>query len=227
MAHQRLADDAEQPAGQEVVFHGDEQARLAGGAQHGVHVNRLGHAHIDQPHRHALGLQPRLGLPRLAQQEAVDENGHVLVRRTFRSASHLGFPNLKRLMLIPRHRLQRIMPDVGRIGAVDNLWQGQHQILLVGRAEDVEAGDAAHERHVLDSLVRRPVAVGQEAGHAADQLDRQAADTHVGAHELEGAQGQERGQGVEDGHTAAQGQPGRRADHRLLGDAGVDETAGQ
>ncbi len=114
----------------------------------------------------------------------------------------------------------------GRV-AGEQLRHGQYQIFGVGGAEDLHGGNAAHQRHVFDGLVGGAVAVGQQASHATNQFDGQVGDADVGAHKFEGAHGQKGGERVADGNASAHGEPGRHADHRLFGDAGVDEAVAQ
>ena len=72
--------------------------------------------------------------------------------------------------------------------------------------------------------MRRAVCLGQETGHGADELDRQAGDSDVGPDELEGAHREERRERVGDGEPPAQREARRHPDERLLGDADVHET---
>src|SRR5262249_54077553 len=89
---------------------------------------------------------------------------------------------------------------------------------------DVHAGDPAHQREILEGLMGRAVGFREEASQRTDQLDRKPRDADVGANELERAHRQERGQRVDDRHSAAQREAGGGPDARLLGDPEVEES---
>ena len=167
--------------------------RLARGAHDRLLVDRLERAHVDEAHaRGPAILEERRARARpRASSEAVGEEGDVASP----SAEHLGASDLERRVL-RRPRRPRVVADVAGARLASIAGSSCDELLARRPGRTPACRDAAHQRDVLDGLVRGAVAVGEEAGNAADELDRQAADADVGADELERAQGEERGERV-------------------------------
>ena len=113
--------------------------------------------------------------------------------------------------------------EVDRPRVVDGRAQRGGQRRAVGRSDDGQAGQGAHDRDVLGRVMRRAVEAQREPGVVADQSDGQAGKGDVGADLLAAEQREEGREGRDVGPLAGRGDPGRRRDHVLLRDPELEE----
>ena len=117
-------------------------------------------------------------------------------------------------------------PQVGRAREAGRRPHGARGLRVVGGRDHGQARQRAQHGDVLERPVRDAVRAVVEARPDADDAHRQVVEHRAVADELVGAQGRERGDGVDERHVAGLGQARRHADHVLLGDADVDEAVG-
>ena len=159
---------------------------------------------------------------RFEQRDAGGDDRRGVVRRL---AQHLR-PADRELVVrrVDDRGLRTGRPDVDHAVATRRRLDQTRGADGVARVEDGAAGHRAHHRQVLERHLGRAVLADRHAGVRSGELDVQRPDAGH-PHEV-GGPGQKRGERRRERDGAAAGQPHRRADHRLLGDVGLDEPAG-
>ena len=209
-------------AGDVVLLDGDHAAALRGGCHDRLLVERLHAHHVHDLGRDALGRELLSGLERVGDLDPARHDGDVGAL-----AQHVGGAELAGEALIvdlgQRLAAQAHIEGAGRARRQADRRAGAR---VVGGHEHPHAGQHAHERDVLQRLVRGAVGAHGDARVRGADLDVEPGVAHGIADLLPAAAGAEHGERGREHRAAGEGEPGGHTDHVLLGDAHVHQAIG-
>ena len=207
-----------------MLLGGDDAAGLLRRAQNQLGVERLDRVHINDADGHALGGHRLARLERKLHHHAGGDDGDVLA--VCKGGALIQLEAVALDLVGDGLDGGAAKAQIGRAVVVQQRLDGELHLVAVAGAEHLHAGNDAHERQILDALMRRAVLADGQAAVRADDLDVQVGIGDGIAHLLPCSAGGKDGEGVGEGLEAAGGKAGGDAGHVALGNAHIKEALG-
>lgn len=217
--HHGLRDRAAEPTAGDRLLGGDDAGRLPRGRDHGVDVQRPHRRHRQYAGRNALRGEPFRGGQGPPQHRPVADHCHVAA---FANRDRLAEHERVVVGVHLRHA-HPADPDEHRPFRSGRPAQRGRGFDRVRRDDDGQPSDRAQPGDVLDRMMRRAEFSVRDAGTHPAEFHVRLRVRDVGLDLFERAPGEEAGCRRDERDPAAVRQPGRDADHVLLGDPDVDQ----